>query len=192
MLKKAARALEKWGHYLLALLCVAAILLSALWTNQQRAREEPDAQALSDASQRLGQAAPTPVPRWARPAAGEIIRGYSQEPLYFSQYGVWRIHQGVDFAAQEGEAVFALADGQVIEGTPGLWIAHGEGVQSVYQGLAQVNVRPGQQVRAGEQIGVAGGEVLFEGAGHICVTLLRQGIPLDFAAAGFADAETEE
>lgn len=192
MLKKAARALEKWGHYLLALLCAAAILLSALWTNQQRAQEEPDTQALSDTSQRLGQAAPSPARQWARPAAGEIIRGYSQDPLYFPEYGVWRIHRAVDFAAQEGESVFALADGQVIEGAPGLWIDHGEGMQSVYQNLAQVDVRPGQQVKAGERIGLAGGEIPFEGAGHVCVTLLLQGTPVDFQTTSFEQAKTED
>ena len=103
MLKKAGSALEKWGHYALALLCAAAILLSALWTREQRQEDAPGAQALNDQSQRLADAMRTPAPEdtaLTRPVKGEITRGYSDGAVYFDPPGVWSVHRAVDFAAE--------------------------------------------------------------------------------------------
>lgn len=181
MMKKMARALEKWGYYLLALLCMGTILLSALWTNQQRAGEAPGAQVISDGSQRLSQVSPAPGPGLVRPAAGDVLREYCEAPLYFPESGVWRVHMAVDFLAEAGSAVCAMADGVVQESPDGVLIDHGGETYSAYFGLARIDARPGQSVKAGDAIGAAGADVLFEGGpGHVCVRLSRQGRAVNF------------
>jgi len=184
MLKKAEQFLEKWGHYLLAALCAAAILLSGLWTRAQREGETPPgAQALSDASQRLSQVTQAPpafMP--ARPCAGEVMRPFSEAPIYFAALGAWQTHPAVDFAAEAGDEVLALGEGTVESVSPELRLDHGNGYASVYRGLSEVRVRPGQAVRAGQAVGTAGGWVPFEGGGHVCVALLFLGAPTSFGA----------
>jgi hypothetical protein len=74
-------------------------------------------------------------------------------------------HKGIDFAAKTGTPVNATASGTVIAAGPiaenngrygnTVIIDHG-GRQSLYAHLSSVNVKPGQQVQAGQRIGAAG------------------------------------
>jgi murein DD-endopeptidase MepM/ murein hydrolase activator NlpD len=74
-------------------------------------------------------------------------------------------HKGLDFAAKTGTPVHATASGTVIAAGPiaendGRYgnvviIDHG-GKQSLYAHLSSVNVKPGQQLQAGQRIGAAG------------------------------------
>ena len=181
MRKSIMRGLETWGHYLLALLCAAVILLSAVWTQEQQAAEYGDQAALSDQSQRLAEAQQTRTPDMlARPAAGAVARAFSASPVFFPETGVWMVHPGLDFAAAEGETVCALAAGTVVSCENGIRVDHGRGRESLYRGVEEIRVRPGQKVRAGETLGTAGGAVPFEGRGHICVTLYQDGAPIPF------------
>ena len=177
---KISRFLEKWGHYLLAALCAAVILLSGLWT---RALSTRDAEALHDTAQRLADVTVPPaafIP--LRPCAGTVLRPFSTAPLFFPAVGVWQIHPGVDFAADEGEEIFAVGDGAVAAVAPFLRIDHGNGYVSEYRGLRETPLRPGQAVRAGQAVGTAGAAVPYEGAGHVCVRLTKQE-----EAVGFGD-----
>ncbi|NLD82551.1 MAG: hypothetical protein GX637_00145, partial [Clostridiales bacterium] len=54
--------MDAWGYYLLAAVCVGVILFSAVWTRSLRSAL-PDAQALSDQSQRLSDVTPAPTAR---------------------------------------------------------------------------------------------------------------------------------
>ena len=184
MLKKLRLALARWGHYPLALLCAAVILFSALWTRTQQAAEAQHAQALSDTSQRLSDVTPPPGARvWMPPVPGPVLRPYSDDPVYFSAQRLWRTHPAVDFAAAPGQQVTAMAAGTVLECADGVLIDHGDGWTSLYRGLAQLTVQPGQAVRPGTVIGLAGGGIPLEDAeGHICVTLRRNGVPCDFSS----------
>ena len=173
------KGMEKWGHYLLALLCAGVILLSAAWTRDQQGRERENQTALSDQSQRLSQAAP---PSWLEelrpPVAGEVARPYSEEPVYFAGLNLWRLHRAVDFAAQPGETVAAVAEGTVTAcGAHEVRLSLGEGRECLYRGLEKVTVSLGQRVRAGAALGIAGASVPFEDPGHICVTILENGAP---------------
>lgn len=183
-MKKIKRGMEIWGHYLLALLCAGVILLSAVWTRQQQGLESADQAALSDQGQRLAQAMRTPEPAaYARPAEGTVLRGYSEAPVFFPGTGVWMVHPCLDFAAEAGAAVYALAAGTVVSCGDGIRIDHGDGRQSLYRGIRESRVKPGQRVRAGEAIGTAGSAVPFEGEGHVCVTLYQDGKPIKFGEA---------
>ncbi len=181
MLQKIKRGMESWGHYLLALLCAGVILLSAVWTREQQAVENADQAALYDQGQRLAQAMETPEPEaFSRPAAGDMLRGYSEAPALFPETGVWRTHPCLDFAAEAGETVRALAAGTVLSCGEAIRIDHGNGFESLYRGILESKVNPGQRVRAGDAIGTAGAAVPFEGKGHVCVTLFLDGVPAAF------------
>ena len=181
MMTMIRRGMEKWGHYLLALLCAGVILLSAVWTRRQQAMENADQTALSDQGQRLAQAVQTPEPAaYTRPASGAVIRHCSASPVFFPDTGVWMIHPGLDFAAAEGEKVYALAAGTVVSCDGGVRVDHGYGIESLYRGVLEIGVRPGQRVRAGDALGTAGAFIPFEGQGHVCVALYRDGTPVTF------------
>lgn len=183
MLQKIKRGMESWGHYLLALLCAGVILLSAVWTREQQRLENADQAALSDQGQRLAQAMETPEPAaFSRPAAGAVLRGYCEAPVFFPETGVWKPHPCLDFEAEAGQPVYALGLGTVLSCGEEIRLDHGNGCESLYRGLRETKVHPGQRVRAGDMIGTAGASVPFEGQGHVCVTLYQNGKPAAFGA----------
>jgi murein DD-endopeptidase MepM/ murein hydrolase activator NlpD len=72
-------------------------------------------------------------------------------------------HFGVDFAGAEGNAVYAVDAGTVVYSGWNTWgygnliiIDHGNGWQSLYAHLSQINVSCGQNVGQGELIGLVG------------------------------------
>ena len=172
---------ERWGHYALAMLCAGVIVWSALWTKEHQAAEGLDAPAIRDESQRIGDVTPAPAVRtWIRPAYGNVLQAYSEEAAFFPETGVWQVHQAVDFSAEAGESVYAMAAGTVrIEGGE-LWIDHGDGWRSRYRGLAMLSVRDGQRVRAGDKVGQAGGWVPCEGKNRVCVAVCSPDGPVPF------------
>ena len=179
MLKKMGEMMDRWGYYLLAAVCVGVIVLSAIWTKAQEAEPRPHAAALSDESQRLGDVTPAPS-FWQRPCEGRILRGMSGDMTHFPDTGMWMIHAGVDFAAQPGDAVYAMAPGRVTSLAGGVTIAQDEGSTVLYRGMQTLTVHLDQRVSAGEKLGTAGGRVPFEGA-HLCVTVFKNGKPWDFS-----------
>jgi murein DD-endopeptidase MepM/ murein hydrolase activator NlpD len=71
-------------------------------------------------------------------------------------------HLGVDVSAPEGTPIVAPTDGvvvliadQFLTGNT-VMIDHGLGLTSVYAHLSRVDVAPGEQVKAGTQIGLMG------------------------------------
>jgi murein DD-endopeptidase MepM/ murein hydrolase activator NlpD len=104
--------------------------------------------------------------------------------------GYTRMHQGVDFGAPEGSAVYAAADGRVEEarwkGGYGRWIeiAHGAGWETGYAHLSAYasGVRPGAAVRQGEIIGYVGQSGLATGP-HLHFEVIRDGAHIDPAKA---------
>lgn len=179
MLRKFGRIMEKWGHYLLALLCAGVILLSALWTRREQSREIPDARAHSDLSQQLADVTPIP-PGLARPAPGRIVDGMHLSPAFYPRYSLWRIHSGIDFAAEPGTEILAMENGLVTETEGMIEITQEDGRICRYYGAAEKLVTMGQQVKRGEKIGLAG-ETVHGETGCICVVLLQDGKPVDFS-----------
>jgi len=171
--------LEAWGAYLLAGLCACVILFSAVWTRNTQQMAAPDAQALSDQSQRLSEVtpAPTDAPRFF-PCTGEILRPFSLSPVFFSDTGLWMIHRAVDYQAAEGESVAAMMDGTARVTRDGLSLQCG-GTEILYRGLMKITVQDGQSVRAGHEIGLAGGWVPFEGK-CVCVAMTQNGEAMAF------------
>ena len=181
MLKKVGKGMEKWGHYLLALLCAGVILISARWTREEKTAEIENQMALADQSQRMADSEPTSMPIiWQRPVLGQITREYSEEPVFFPETGIWKSHPCIDFSAEAGERIQAMSAGTVLECGTALLIEHEDGYISSYQGMKEYAVREGQRVKAGETLGTMGERVPYEGGGHVCVRVLKDGVPIEF------------
>lgn len=183
-LKKVLDALDKWGYYLLALLCAAAILLSAVWAARSNDRTPPDLSAAADRSERLSDVRysedTAASAEAARPCEGEILRPFSADATYFAAISTWRTHEAVDFACGVDGDVRAARAGRVTRAGDGeIAIDHGGGLSSVYRGIGTALVEAGASVAAGDPV-ARGGTPLHGGASGVCVTVYADGLPVDF------------
>ena len=213
------------GYYIALILCAAAIGITGYvyYRNanlaqevslQETAREipalipevedvpviatQPPAQTTAPAATET-----TPAPtekkvlKTMSPVAGESIFGYSMEALSYNQTTRdWRVHNGVDLAAEAGAEVCAAADGEVYTvyeddamGTT-VVIRHADGYTTKYASLAEnLTVKPGDTVTMGEVIGYASDSAIVEstlGAHvHFGVTCHDEPVdPAEFLAIG--------
>ena len=123
------------------------------------------------------------------PVSGEEIYGYSMETLSYNQTTRdWRVHNGVDFAVEEGTPVCAAADGTVYttyeDDSMGytVVIRHEGGYTTKYSSLTEdLAVSAGEMVQAGQTIGYAGSTALVETTmgSHVHFSVTAQDIPMD-------------
>ena len=123
------------------------------------------------------------------PVSGQEIFGYSMETLSYNQTTRdWRVHNGVDFAAEEGTPVCAAADGTVYttyeDDSMGYTVVihHEGGYTTQYSSLREdLAVSAGDMVEAGQTIGYAGDTALVETAvgSHVHFSVTAQNIPMD-------------
>ena len=131
------------------------------------------------------------------PVEGETVAEYAMDCLSYNRTTRdWRVHNGVDIAAEEGTPVMAAADGTVYtvydDETMGttVVIRHEEGYTTKYSCLAQeVMVAAGDTVTMGQQIGCVGTTALLESAlephVHFSVTCDNEVVdPADFLELG--------
>ncbi len=132
-----------------------------LYQQQATLGEAPADDALSDVTNELEalyyeQAVMMPV-------NGDITVPYSEGELVRSSGGVWRTHDGVDIAAEEGTKVRAMTSGTVTEvyDDP-VWgccvlIDHGNTMTGCYYGLSEdIPVTVGDRLNAGDEVGSVG------------------------------------
>lgn len=104
------------------------------------------------------------------PVEGAPIFGYSMEALSYNQTTRdWRVHNGIDLAAEEGAPVMAAADGEIYtvyeDDTMGhtIVIRHNDGYTTCYSSLSDnLTVRPGDKVAMGDTIGYAADSAIVE------------------------------
>ena len=103
------------------------------------------------------------APASAQPAYGKILNGYSGDELVYNKtLGDWRTHNGIDYAAKEGETVPAPADGTVVlAGSDGSWgptVAVKDSTGRIWRlcGVASPKVKEGDTVTAGQTLGTVG------------------------------------
>lgn len=122
------------------------------------------------------------------PVQGEVINEYSWGELVKTTGGVWRTHDGIDIAAQEGEAVKAMTSGSVTDiYSDTLWgncvvVDHGDTLTGYYYGLSpDIKVTVGESVSAGTVIGTVGNTADIESDmdSHLHFALKYEGMWID-------------
>ena len=123
------------------------------------------------------------------PVSGDSIFGYSMEALSYNQTTRdWRVHNGVDLAAEAGAEVKAAADGEVATvyeddamGTT-VVIRHADGYTTKYASLAEnLTVKPGDTVTMGQVIGYASDSAIVESTlgAHVHFGVTCNDVPVD-------------
>ncbi|MBE1485018.1 murein DD-endopeptidase MepM/ murein hydrolase activator NlpD [Plantactinospora soyae] len=134
-----------------------ADLENAAATSADRSDRTTDAQRPSRDNDRSGLAS-------TLAAAPDVWRLPLDDYSFTSPYGVrWnKLHAGVDLAAPEGTPYKAVHSGTVTKagwfGGYGLCVIvqHADGTESIYGHSSQVMVQEGQEVKAGDQLGLVG------------------------------------
>lgn len=108
-------------------------------------------------------AASSAAPASTQPFSGRVLNAYSGDELVYSKtLGDWRTHNGIDYAAREGEAVPSPVDGSVVlAGADGSWgpvVAVKDSAGRVWRlcGVAGPKVKEGDTVSAGQVLGTVG------------------------------------
>ena len=179
------------GYYIALVLCAVAIGVSGFLyyrntdtdkpqmqnPTQQVEATDPGVQAVATEPTGTQPATqPTATPKkpakTASPVAGQTVAAYSMETLsYNATTRDWRVHNGVDIAAEAGTQVLAAADGKVYavydDDTMGMTVVidHDGGYMSRYSSLAtEVSVKVGDTVTLGQTIGTVANTALLETA----------------------------
>lgn len=202
------------GYYIALILCAVAIGISGYmyYRNANRDKQmnqaepvisataapvqEDDVPVLATQPQTAPQTRPQPSesaePRKLEtvvPVDGQVIAAFAMEELQYNQTTRdWRVHNGVDLAAEEGTEVRAAAEGEVYtvydDETMGTTVVlrHADGYITKYASLDEdVAVTPGQQVAMGQTIGCVGQTALLESAigTHVHFSVTLDGEPVD-------------
>ena len=127
------------------------------------------------------------APASTQPIFGRMLNAYSGDELVYNKtLGDWRTHNGIDYAAHEGEAVPSPVDGSVVlAGADGSWgpvVAVKDSAGRVWRlcGVASPKVKEGDTVSAGQVLGTVG-SVSCECAeeSHIHLEVMQDGRYLD-------------
>lgn len=135
------------------------------------------------------------TPTYVNPLEGALGKDYDAEVLVYSvTMNDYRVHLGVDIAADLGSAVYAMAEGKIVSvaedylmGTT-VKIEHAGGIVSVYAGLDETlpdGITVGAEVEAGQLIGGVGESAIIEQCddAHLHFEVLKDGKnvdPLDY------------
>ena len=129
--------------------------------------------------------APAPAEAARPPALTYPLKRFaaSMDPWgwrYSQRRGAWRMHTGVDLAADEGTPVLAASACRVllVESISGygttVLLDHGEGWQTLYAHLLSTSVAKGQRLNQGEVLGAVGMTGSASGP-HLHFELRRRG-----------------
>ena len=116
------------------------------------------------------------------PVAGQVEVPFGS--IKHPRFHTYTPHNGVDFAAPEGDAVYAIQDGVVIyadwfRGYGNLLIIdHGYRYWSLYAHLSQFTVKVGERVNSGQVVGIVGETGSLKGP-YLYFELRHKGKPLD-------------
>lgn len=112
-----------------------------------------------------------------------------------------RMHSGIDMTARPGTPIYATGDGVVrlagrnVQGYSGYGVValvdHGYGFQTVYAHMQSVNVRVGQRVTRGQQIGTVGSSGMASGS-HLHYEVIQNDRKVDPVYFFYNDLSPEE
>ena len=189
--KKFMEILKGKGYYIALVLCAAAIGISGYLYYQNKEKPSDsldntpvvnnplvndDVQTSVTTPNESLPSDPAPTEeskkpgKITRPVSGNTVLDYAMEALcYNPTTRDWRVHNGIDIAAEPGTEVCAAADGTVYtvyeDETMGttVVIRHDGGYVTKYASLAKdVSVSAGQSVKSGDVIGTVGCTALLE------------------------------
>ncbi|MBO5868746.1 MAG: M23 family metallopeptidase [Oscillospiraceae bacterium] len=190
--KKFSGNISGKGYYIALVLCAVAIGITGYFYYQNLSDTEtpegasvnvnnpvnttPEMEVVATEGGKDDPAQPTtsnqkPAKR-VKPVSGQTIAPYSMEALSYNETTRdWRVHDGMDIAAEAGTAVSAAAEGTVYavyeDERMGMTvvICHTGDYVTEYASLAEnVTVVPGDIVQAGQTIGYVGDTALLESA----------------------------
>ena len=200
------------GYYIALILCAIAIGVSGYLYYQNAGDPDPqianptlganatlpdDGDIQAVATEPSGTSPTTPKPttpakvklKTGLPVEGQTVATYAMDSLcYNPTTRDWRVHDGMDIAAEAGSTVCAAADGTVYtvytDDTMGttVVIRHEGGFVTQYASLSkEVCVSPGQTVKMGDAIGTVGATALLETAigDHVHFSVTCDGEPMD-------------
>ena len=212
--KRTGRGMYGKGYYIALILCAAAIgitgylyyrnmneddtVLEATDPVGQILATEGDTDVAVIATQPQGTSASTEATepsttgsalKTVSPVSGETVYGYSMETLSYNETTRdWRVHNGIDIAAEAGTEVVAAADGEVYTiyeddamGTT-VVIRHLGGYTTKYASLSEdLSVSVGDTVTMGQVIGTVGSTALVETVlgPHVHFSVTYQENPMD-------------
>ena len=178
------------GYYIALILCATAIGISGYMYYRNVNNQDPQANdpalnvgvidptddgiaaiATQPGTETPTESTKTPI-KTGHPVAGETISGYSMDALSYNETTRdWRVHNGIDIAAEAGTTVCAAADGTVYsvfeDDTMGMTVVirHNGGYITTYSSLSsEVAVKAGDTVTLGQAIGTVGNTALLENA----------------------------
>jgi murein DD-endopeptidase MepM/ murein hydrolase activator NlpD len=189
--KKSGSGISSKGYYIALVLCAVAIgiagflyyrnhdqgpaLMDPQPSGQLSATTPGDVQAVAtQPSEQLSQQPTVDLSKKPSvvksPVSGQTVSPYSMDALSYNQTTRdWRVHDGVDIAAEAGTQVCAAADGTVYtvydDETMGMTVVirHSGDYTTKYASLAEtVAVKVGDKVTAGQVIGTVGDTALLE------------------------------
>ena len=196
------------GYYIALVLCAAAIGVSGYlyYSNRSDKTTDVPAAVTQQELQEAGVPSPT-IPKvtteptepattlpkepmkTAAPVEGEAVAEYAMDCLSYNETTRdWRVHAGLDLAAEAGTEVKAAADGEVytVYDDPEMGmtvvIRHEDGYTTHYASLAdEVAVKAGDKVTLGQTIGTVGNTALMESAlpDHVCFRVTLDGETID-------------
>ncbi len=204
--KKFSGNVGRRGYYIALVLCAVAIGISGFLYYRNGSKpadptqgskptvdQNDDQSALapdpSNPSMDDGPTDPIGLRKTVYPVVGQTVAVYAMDSLVYNETTRdWRVHNGIDIAADAGTTVCAAADGEVYSvyndekmGTT-VVIRHIEGYTTKYSSLGEeVSVQPGQTVKAGQAIGTVGNTALMESAigDHIHFAVTCNGASVD-------------
>ena len=204
---------NKRGYYIALSLCLIAVGVSAWYflggavkeaeelqpvlsipveeTKPQPSKDKPTASTEEEQPSQPEQPKPE-VRETVLPVSGDVVYDYAMDRLtYNPTTRDWRVHDGVDLAAEPGTTVKAAKAGTVSDiyeddyyGTT-VSIAHDGGYMSYYSNLdAAVLTEIGRTVAAGDAIGSVGTTALMESGqdSHLHFSVTCSGEPVDPAS----------
>ena len=196
------------GYYIALVLCAAAIGVSGYlyYSNRSDKTTDVPAAVTQQELQEAGVPSPT-IPKvtteptepattlpkepmkTAAPVEGEAVAEYAMDCLSYNETTRdWRVHAGLDLAAEAGTEVKAAADGEVytVYDDPEMGmtvvIRHEDGYTTHYASLAdEVAVKAGDKVTLGQTIGTVGNTALMESVlpDHVCFRVTLDGETID-------------
>jgi murein DD-endopeptidase MepM/ murein hydrolase activator NlpD len=128
-------------------------------------------------------------PQWTAPFKFPIAEGFPRTSPYGTRRSynggpVSSYHAGSDWGAPEGTPIIAPAPGTVVLAEPlfvrggAVIIDHGAGVYSNFWHMSQIDVKPGDVVQTGDQLGLVGTTGLSTGA-HLHWEIRVNGLAVD-------------